>query len=37
MRWRDGRIVEGHDGLMGDDAAAFSQFWAPFRPGGIRY
>ncbi len=36
MRWRDGRIVEGHDGLFGDDATAFSQFWAPFRPGGIR-
>lgn len=36
MRWRDGRIVEGHDGLFGDDATAFNQFWAPFRPGGIR-
>ncbi|MEV8534061.1 nuclear transport factor 2 family protein [Streptomyces sp. NPDC051211] len=36
MRWRDGRIVEGRDGLFGDSATAFSQFWAPFGPDGIR-
>ncbi|GGK63404.1 hypothetical protein Sme01_05530 [Sphaerisporangium melleum] len=36
MRWRDGRIVEGHDGLFGDDATLFSQFWAPFAPDGTR-
>lgn len=36
LRWRDGRVVEGHDGLFGDDATAFSQFWAPFGPGGLR-
>lgn len=36
MRWRDGRVIEGHDGLFGDDATAFSQFWAPFGPGGTR-
>ncbi|QES51087.1 hypothetical protein DEJ50_27875 [Streptomyces venezuelae] len=36
MRWRDGRIVEGRDGLFGDTATAFSQFWAPFGPDGIR-
>lgn len=36
MRWRDGRITEGRDGLFGDTAAAFSQFWAPFAPDGTR-
>ncbi|MFJ7157681.1 nuclear transport factor 2 family protein [Streptomyces sp. NPDC101118] len=36
MRWRDGRIVEGRDGLFGDTASAFSSFWAPFAPDGIR-
>src|SRR5689334_21958403 len=36
MRWRDGRISEGRDGLFGDSATAFSQFWAPFAPDGTR-
>ncbi|MBW5483668.1 nuclear transport factor 2 family protein [Streptomyces bambusae] len=36
MRWRDGRITEGRDGLFGDTAVAFSQFWAPFAPNGDR-
>lgn len=37
MRWRDGRIVEGRDGLFGDDATAFSQFWSPVDGSGSRY
>jgi ketosteroid isomerase-like protein len=37
MRWRDGRIVEGRDGLFGDDATAFSQFWSPLDGRGRRY
>jgi uncharacterized protein len=37
MRWRDGRIVEGRDGLFGDDATAFSQFWSPLDSAGNRY
>jgi ketosteroid isomerase-like protein len=37
MKWRDGRIVEGRDGLFGDDATAFSQFWSPLDATGNRY
>jgi ketosteroid isomerase-like protein len=37
MRWRDGRIVEGRDGLFGDDATAFNQFWSPLHDSGSRY
>jgi ketosteroid isomerase-like protein len=36
LRWRDGRIVEGRDGLFGDDATAFSQFWSPIAGDGTR-
>ena len=36
LRWRDGRIVEGRDGLFGDDATAFSQFWSPLTGAGGR-
>jgi ketosteroid isomerase-like protein len=37
LRWEDGLIVEGHDGLFGDDATAFSQFWSPLRGDGSRW
>ena len=36
-KWRDGRIVEGRDGLFGDDATAFNQFWTPMSANGQRY
>lgn len=36
MRWSGGRIVEGRDGLFGDDATAFNQFWSPLSGGGTR-
>lgn len=36
LTWRDGRIAEGRDGLFGDDATAFSQFWSPLTGAGRR-
>lgn len=37
LRWQNGRIVEGRDGLFGDDATAFSQFWSPLLDDGSRF
>lgn len=37
LRWRDGKIVEGRDGLFGADATAFGQFWSPLSANGNRY
>lgn len=36
LRWRDGRVVEGRDGMFGDDATAFNQFWSPLDGTGTR-
>lgn len=36
LRWSGGRIVEGRDGLFGDDATAFSQFWSQLLSDGSR-
>jgi uncharacterized protein len=36
LRWQDGRIIEGRDGLFGDSATAFSQFWSQLRSNGSR-
>lgn len=36
LRWEDGRVVEGRDGLFGDDATLFSQFWSQLASDGSR-
>jgi ketosteroid isomerase-like protein len=36
IRWRDGRIVEGRDGLFGNDLSAFNQFWSQLTRDGAR-